>query len=73
MRQPTTTGLSCRHIAGATRTRRTENHQVCARPENSGRRCGPGYPTCPLFEDRRVVPFADPDGLISPDMDPALL
>ncbi len=56
-----TTGLSCKHISRVTRSPRAGISGVCSLPANLGRRCGPGMPLCPLFDDRREreIPFSD--------------
>lgn len=70
----TTTGLSCRHIRRVSRTKRSEQHFVCSLIHNCSRRCGPGYPLCDWFSDKRVeIPFSDPAGILDPDMPPELL
>ncbi len=49
----TTTGLSCRHISRVIRSPRCGVSGICSLPENFSRRCGPGMPVCPCFEDKR--------------------
>ena len=75
MKRTTTTGLSCRHISRVIRSPRCGVSGICSLPENFSRRCGPGMPVCPCFEDKRNrqgildssgVPFADENGILDP-------
>jgi hypothetical protein len=66
MKRTTTTGLSCRHISRVIRSPRCGVSGICSLPENFSRRCGPGMPLCPLFDDRREreIPFSDSGRLL---------